>query len=49
MKHILIVDDIEENLELLRIILEGHGYEVEQAGHDYIGYSYAGYGRFHPL
>ena len=31
MKRILIVDDIEENLELLRILLEGHGYEVEQA------------------
>jgi CheY-like chemotaxis protein len=31
MKRILIVDDIEENLELLRIMLEGHGYKVEQA------------------
>jgi PAS domain S-box-containing protein len=31
MKHILIVDDNEENLYLLRVLLEGHGYEVEQA------------------
>ena len=32
MKRILIVDDIEENLYLLRVLLEGHGYEVMQAG-----------------
>lgn len=31
MKRILIVDDIEENLYLLRVLLEGHGYEVELA------------------
>jgi CheY-like chemotaxis protein len=31
MKRILIVDDIEENLYFLRILLEGHGYEVEEA------------------
>ncbi len=32
MKRILIVDDIEENLYLLRTLLEGHGYAVDQAG-----------------
>lgn len=31
MKRILIVDDIEENLYLLRALLEGHGYAIEQA------------------
>ncbi|HNZ65257.1 MAG TPA: response regulator [Smithella sp.] len=31
MKHILIVDDNEENLYLLRVLLEGRGYDVEQA------------------
>ncbi len=31
MKRILIVDDNEENLYLLRALLQGHGYEVEQA------------------
>lgn len=31
MKRILIVDDIEENLYLLRTLLEGHGYAVDQA------------------
>ena len=31
MKKILVVDDIEENLYLLRVLLEGHGYEVEEA------------------
>jgi len=31
MKRILIVDDNEENLYLLRVLLEGHGYEAEQA------------------
>jgi PleD family two-component response regulator len=31
MKRILIVDDNEENLYLLHALLQGHGYEVEQA------------------
>jgi PAS domain S-box-containing protein len=31
MKRILVVDDIEENLYLLRILLEAHGYETDQA------------------
>lgn len=31
MSTILIVDDIEENLYLLRVILEGNGYTVEEA------------------
>jgi CheY-like chemotaxis protein len=31
MKNILIVDDNEDNLYLLRVLLNGHGYEVEQA------------------
>jgi PAS domain S-box-containing protein len=31
MKKILIADDIEENLYLLRALLEGHGYTVAQA------------------
>jgi PAS domain S-box-containing protein len=31
MKKALIVDDIEENLYLLKTLLEGHGYEVAQA------------------
>ena len=31
MKHILIVDDNDDNLYFLRVLLEGHGYEVEQA------------------
>jgi CheY-like chemotaxis protein len=31
MKRILIVDDMDENLYLLRALLEGHGYEVEEA------------------
>jgi len=31
MKRILIVDDHEENLYLLRVLLEGNGYEVQQA------------------
>lgn len=31
MKRILIVDDIEENLYLLRALLEGHNYEVDEA------------------
>ncbi|MBN1534833.1 MAG: PAS domain S-box protein [Spirochaetes bacterium] len=31
MKRILVADDIEENLYLLRALLEGHGYSVEQA------------------
>ncbi len=31
MKRILIVDDIAENLYLLRTLLEGHGYRVDQA------------------
>lgn len=31
MKRILTVDDKEENLYLLRVLLEGHGYKVEQA------------------
>jgi len=31
MEHILIVDDHDENLYFLRVLLEGHGYEVEQA------------------
>ena len=31
MKRILIVDDIAENLYLLRTLLEGHGYQVDQA------------------
>lgn len=31
MKHILIVDDNDDNLYLLRVLLEGRNYEVEQA------------------
>ncbi len=31
MKHILIVDDHDENLYFLRVLLEGHGYAVAQA------------------
>ncbi len=31
MKRILIVDDIEENLYLLRVLLEGHNYAVDEA------------------
>ena len=31
--RILIVDDKTENLYLLRALLQGHGYEVEEARH----------------
>lgn len=31
MKHLLIVDDNDDNLYLLSALLEGHGYEVERA------------------
>lgn len=31
MKNILIVDDNDDNLYMLRVLLEGHGYKVEQA------------------
>jgi PAS domain S-box-containing protein len=31
MKNILIVDDNDDNLYMLRILLEGHGYKVDQA------------------
>jgi PAS domain S-box-containing protein len=33
MKRILIVDDKDDNLYLLKVLLEGSGYEVECAGH----------------
>jgi two-component system, cell cycle sensor histidine kinase and response regulator CckA len=33
MKHILIVDDNAENLYLLRVLLEGNGFEVDEARH----------------
>ncbi len=32
MKRILIVDDNKDNLYLLRVLLEGNGYDVQQAG-----------------
>lgn len=31
MKRILVVDDIEQNLYFLHVLLEGHGYRVEEA------------------
>ena len=33
MTRVLIVDDTEENLYLLRVLLEGHGFEVDEACH----------------
>lgn len=33
MTRVLIVDDKEENLYFLRILLQSHGYQVEEAGH----------------
>lgn len=33
MKRVLIVDDKAENLYLLRMLLQGHGYRVEEAAH----------------
>lgn len=31
MTHILIVDDVEQNIYMLKVLLQGHGYEVETA------------------
>ncbi|MDP1692865.1 MAG: response regulator [Burkholderiaceae bacterium] len=33
MKRVLIVDDRDDNRDLLRTLLKGHGYEVEEARH----------------
>ena len=33
MKHVLVVDDKTENLYLLRMLLRGHGFEVDEASH----------------
>ncbi|HKU42229.1 MAG TPA: response regulator [Polyangiales bacterium] len=41
MNRVLIVDDVRENLYLLRILLEGHGYAVDEASHGREALQYA--------